>query len=70
MNNEEVKLYTKQELDIELLKQKNEDIYTNFGNVYKTLDRIESNQRWMFGLMGTGFVGLLSLMAHGFKWII
>lgn len=54
--------YTKEQLDIELLKQKN-DAFS------KSLDRIESNQRWMFGLMGSGFIGLLGLMAHGFKWI-
>lgn len=64
------KLFTQEQLDIELLKQKNEDIYNNFKHLYKTLDRIESHQRWMFGLMGTGFLGLLSLMAHGFKWLI
>jgi hypothetical protein len=64
------KLYTKEQVDIELLKQKNTDIYSNFTLIYKTLDRIESNQKWMFGLMGTGFLGLLSLIAHGFKWII
>ena len=59
----EVKLYTQEQLDIELLKHKNDEIY-------RTLDRIESHQKWMLGLMGTGFLGLLSLMAHGFKWII
>ena len=68
--NKETKLYTQEQLDIELLKQKNDDIYNNFTHLYKTLDRIESHQRWMFSLMGTGFIGLLSLMAHGFKWII
>lgn len=66
----DVKLYTQDQLDIELLKQKNGDIYNNFTHIYKTLDRIESHQKWMLGLMGTGFVGLLSLMAHGFKWLI
>jgi hypothetical protein len=55
-------LYTQQELDIELLKQKDNELE-------KTLDRIESTQRWMFGLMGTGFLGMLSLLAHGFHWI-
>lgn len=64
------KLFTQEQMDIELLKQKNTDIYNNFTLIYKTLDRIESHQKWLFGLMGTGFLGLLSLMAHGFKWII
>jgi hypothetical protein len=61
MNNE--KLYTKQELDIELLKN-------NQNHLFKILDEIKSNQKWMLGIMGTGFIGLLSLMAHGFKWIM
>ena len=62
--------YTKEQLDIELLKQKSEDIYKTFEHIYRAMDRIESTQRWMFGLMGSGFIGLLGLMAHGFKWII
>lgn len=66
----EQKLFTQEQLDIELLKQKNIDIYFTFGNLYKALERIESQQKWLLGLMGTGFIGLLSLMAHGFKWII
>ena len=57
------KTYTQEQLDIELLKQKNESLF-------KTLDRIESQQRWLFGLMGSGFLGILGLMAHGFKWIV
>ena len=69
MNKSET-FYTQEQLEIELLKQKNEDIYNNFMHIYKTLDRIESHQKWMLGLMGTGFIGLLSLMAHGFKWLI
>jgi hypothetical protein len=61
MNNE--KIYTQQELDIELLKN-------NQNYLFKILDEIKSNQKWMLGIIGTGFIGLLSLMAHGFKWII
>ncbi len=56
------KLYTQDELEIELLKN-------NQSFLFKTLERIESNQKWMFGLVGSGFVGLLGLMAHGFKWL-
>ena len=56
------KLYTQQELDIELIKN-------NQSYLFKTLERIESNQKWMLGVMGSGFLGLLGLMAHGFKWI-
>lgn len=57
------KLYTQQELDVELLKN-------NQGHIFKVLDKIESQQRWILGLMGTGFLGLLGLMARGFKWVI
>ncbi len=56
------KLYTKDELDIELLKN-------NQSHLFKILDRIESHQKWMLGIMGSGFISLLGLMAHGFKWI-
>ena len=56
-------LYTKEQLDIELLKQKDTEIE-------RTLERIESTQKWMLGLMGTGFFSLLGLMAHGFRWIV
>lgn len=60
---QDTKLFTQEQLDIELLKNNN-------SHLFKTLDRMESNQKWMLGLMGTGFIGLLSLMAHGFKWLI
>ena len=56
------KIYTQHDLDIELLKN-------NQSFLFKTLERIESNQKWMIGIMGSGFIGLLGLMAHGFKWI-
>jgi hypothetical protein len=65
-----MKTYTQSELEIELLKQKNEEIYRTFGLIYKVLDNLERNQYWLLGLMGTGFLGLLGIMAHGFKWII
>ena len=60
--NEEKELFTRDQLNIELLRQKDREFE-------RSLDRIESTQKWMLGLMGTGFIGLLSLMAHGFKWI-
>lgn len=56
-------MYTQEQYDIGLLRQKNEELF-------RTLDRIESHQKWMLSIMGTGFLGLLSLMAHGFHWII
>ena len=57
------KLYTQEQLDIELLKN-------NDSHLFKALERIEAQQKWILGIMGAGFLGLLSLMAHGFKWII
>ena len=60
MNNE--KLYTQNDLDIELLKN-------DQNHIFKMLDKIESHQKWLLGLMGTGFISLLGLMAHGFNWI-
>ena len=56
-------MYTQEQLDIELLKQ-------NDSHVFKALERIESHQKWLIGLMSTGFIGLLGLIAHGFKWIV
>lgn len=56
------KIYTQHDLDIELLKN-------NQSHLFKMLDRIDSHQKWMLGIMGSGFLGLLGLMAHGFKWI-
>jgi hypothetical protein len=63
-------LYTREQLDIELLKNTNEGILNSINRLERHMDTIESNQKWMIGLMGTGFLGLLSLMAHGFNWII
>ncbi len=56
------KLYTQHDLEIELLKN-------NQSHFIKMLDRIDSHQKWLLGLMGTGFVSLLGLIAHGFKWL-
>lgn len=55
--------YTKEQVEIELIKQNN-------SYIIKTLDRIESQQKWLIGVMTSGFVGLLGLIAHGFKWLI
>lgn len=51
-------LYTQEQLDIALLNQKN-------GEIFRSLDRIERTQKWMLGLLGTGFITLLGLIAHG-----
>ena len=63
MSSSSESLYTREQVDIELLMQKDTEIE-------KTLERIESTQKWMLGLMGTGFFSLLGLMAHGFRWIV
>lgn len=68
--NKETKMFTQDQLDIALLKNTNEGIFRSIERIDKHMDRIELNQRWILGLMGAGFLGLLSLMAHGFKWII
>lgn len=61
-NNYEKK-YSQEQLDIALLKQNN-------SHLFKTLDRLESHQRWLLGVMASGFIGVMGLIAHGFKWII
>lgn len=53
------KLYTQHDLDIELIKN-------NQSHLFKMLDRIDTHQKWMIAIMGSGFLGLLGLMAHGF----
>ena len=55
-------IYTQEQLDIALLKN-------NQNHVFKLLDKIESQQRWLLGIMSSGFIGTLGLMAHGFKWV-
>lgn len=69
--------YTQDQLDIALLKQKNEDFYRCLDRLDRAMDKMEGNQKWILGLVGAGFIGLLGLMggllglmAHGFKWII
>ena len=63
------KTYTQEQLDIELLKQRDANNKETFDRLYALIDKVESNQRWILGLMGSGFIGILGLMAHGFKWI-
>jgi hypothetical protein len=57
------KVYSQEEVDIKILQN-------NDSHLFKTLDRLESNQKWLLGVVSTGFLGLLGLMAHGFKWIV
>ncbi len=56
------KIYTQDQLEIEIIKN-------NENHLFKILERLESNQKWILGLMGSGFIGLLGLTAHRFKWI-
>ncbi len=60
--NARAEMFTKNDMDIALLKQKNDDFN-------QSLLRIEGHQRWMMGIMGSGFIGLLGLLAHGFHWL-
>jgi hypothetical protein len=66
-------MYTQDQLNIELLKQ-------GQGQVSQTLNRIETellqmdrkieaNFRWVLTVMGTVGIGILGIMAHGFKWL-
>ena len=64
------KTYTQEQLDIELLKQRDANNKETFDRLYALIDKVESNQRWILGLMGSGFIGILGIMAHGFKWIV
>lgn len=63
MSTLETTTYTQAQVDIEILK-------CNDNHLYKTLDRIELNQTRLLGVVCSGFVGMLGLIAHGFKWII
>ena len=60
---QEQKLYTQEQHDIALLQQAD-------SFLFKSLSRIESQQKWMLGVMSAGFLGLWGLIAHGFKWIV
>ena len=65
--------YTQEQLEIALLKQSQSELFRAMERIDKDLKegfkRVESHQKWILGLMGSGFFGLLGLMAHGFKWI-
>lgn len=65
--------YTQEQLEIALLKQSQSELFRAMDRIDKDLKegfkRVESHQKWILSLMGSGFLGLLGLMAHGFKWI-
>ena len=63
-------MYTKEQLEIELLKQKNEFYHRDYNQMFMLLDKIETNQRLIFEIVGAGFTVLIVLIALGFKWII
>jgi hypothetical protein len=66
--------YTQEQLDIELLKQTQSELFRAINRIDEDLKegfkKVESHQKWILSLMSSGFIGLLGLMAHGFKWII
>jgi len=65
--------YSQEQLDIELLKQSRDQIGATLGRIESELlqmDRkIEGNFRWVLTIMGTVGIGMLGVMAHGFKWL-
>lgn len=48
------RLYTEQELQVKILE-------TNQSHAFKTMDRLETQQRWMMGLMAGLYVLIASL---------
>ena len=66
-------MYTKEQLDIELLKQSRDLIGQTLSRIESELlqmdKKIEGNFRWVLTIMGTVGIGLLGVMSHGFKWL-
>lgn len=66
------KLYTQEQLDIELLKKESSVTSQTLNRIENELIAIDkktdSNFLWLITFMISGFVGTLGLMAHGFKW--
>lgn len=65
----EQQLYTKEQLDIELIKQKN----STFEKMLERLDhKIDSHFHWMVGLMfgiyAMGLTGLIGALGHAYNW--
>ncbi len=56
------KTYTQEQLDIEIIKHEQ-------THIHRLLSRMETLMYWVVGVTGTGFFGLLGLMAHGFNWV-
>ncbi len=63
------KTYTQEQLDIEIIKHDLDNNVRHFDHLYRLINRVENQLYWILGVMGTGFIGLLGLMAHGFKWV-
>ncbi len=63
------RLYTQNEFDIALIQQQNNEFYRTLLDIKAEIKECKIDIRWVLGLMGTGFLGLLGLMAHGFHWI-
>lgn len=79
----EAVMYTQEQLDIALLKQESSTTSVALSRIENELisidskieskiekidSKIESNFKWQLSFMISGFVGVLGLMAHGFKW--
>jgi len=65
-------LYTQEQLDIELLKQSKDQVGQTLARIESELmqmdKKIEANFRWILTVIGTVGIGMLGVMAHGFKW--
>lgn len=63
----ETKLYTKQELDIELLKHSNKEFHRSFERLDKHLNKLESKFNWIIGLIVTGII--IPIILHKYNLI-
>lgn len=66
---QQAQMYTREQLDIELLKQKN----STFEKMLERLDqKIDSHFHWMvgmmFGIYAMGITGLIGALGHAYAW--
>ena len=57
----------------DLLDKKFDQVDKRFDRLEARIDnldsRIDSNFKWILGFIIPGFLGVLGLIAHGFKWL-
>lgn len=65
-------MYTQEQLDIALLKQQSSTMTQTLNRIENELismdKKIDSRFLYILSFMISGFIGTLSLMAHGFHW--